>query len=134
MSATFGPFGGPDPPAAIFCYSRNHNGELPARHLASYAGTLQAAAYAGFGELFDAQRRPGPITEAACWSHGRRNFFELADLRKAPLAIDYMLKRWTGSPVRRACRVIGTDRTSVRYRCPSLTPNRRPLLTPLGAD
>ncbi|MGH7095576.1 MAG: IS66 family transposase [Stellaceae bacterium] len=80
------PFGGPDPPAAIFSYSRNRNGEHPARHLASYAGILQADAYAGFGELYDAKRRPGPVTEAACWSHGRRNFFELADLRKAPLA------------------------------------------------
>jgi len=82
------PFGGLDPPAAIFYYSRNRNGEHPARHLASYAGILQADAYAGFGELYDTQRRPGPITEAACWSHGRRKFFELADLRKAPLAIE----------------------------------------------
>ena len=80
------PFGGPDPPAAIFSYSRNRNGEHPARHLAGYAGILQADAYAGFGELYDGKRRPGPITEAACWSHGRRKFFELADLRKVPLA------------------------------------------------
>jgi transposase len=76
------------PPAAIFYYSRNRNGEHPARHLARYAGILQADAYAGFAELYDAQRRPGPITEAACWSHGRRHFFELADLRKTPLAIE----------------------------------------------
>ena len=76
------PFGGPDPPAAMFFYSRNRNGEHPARHLAGYAGILQADAYAGFGELYDGKRRPGPITEAACWSHGRRNFFEQADLRK----------------------------------------------------
>jgi transposase len=82
------PFGGLDPPAAIFHYSRNRNGEHPARHLAGYAGILQADAYAGFGELYDATRRPGPITEAACWAHGRRNFFELADLRKAPLATE----------------------------------------------
>jgi transposase len=82
------PFGGPDPPAAIFYYSRNRNGEHPARHLTGYAGILQADAYAGFNELYDAKRRPGPIAEAACWSHGRRNFFELADLRKAPLAIE----------------------------------------------
>jgi transposase len=82
------PFGGPDPPAAVFYYSRNRNGEHPARHLAGYAGILQADAYAGFAELYDAQRRLGPITEAACWSHGRRHFFELADLRKAPLAIE----------------------------------------------
>jgi transposase len=82
------PFGGPDPPAAIFYYSRNRNGEHPARHLADYAGILQADAYAGFGELYDAKRRPKPITEAACWSHGRRNFFVLAETGKAPLAIE----------------------------------------------
>jgi len=36
------PFAGPDPSAAIFYYSRNRNGEHPARHLASYTGILQA--------------------------------------------------------------------------------------------
>src|SRR3954470_20103364 len=82
------PFGGPDPPAAIFYYSRNRNGEHPARHLAGYDGILQADAYAGFGDLYDARRRPGPITEAACWSHGRRNFFVIADTGKAPLAAE----------------------------------------------
>jgi transposase len=82
------PFAGPDPPAAVFFYSRNRGGEHPARHLAGYAGILQADAYAGFGDLYDGRRRPGPITEAACWSHSRRKFFELADLRKAPLAIE----------------------------------------------
>ncbi len=82
------PFAGPDPPAAVFFYSRNRAGEHPVRHLADYAGILQADAYAGFGELYDGKRKPGPITEAACWSHGRRHFFEQADLRKAPLAIE----------------------------------------------
>jgi transposase len=82
------PFAGPGPPAAVFFYSRNRNGEHPARHLAEYAGILQADAYAGFGELYQARRRPAPITEAACWSHGRRNFFKLADTAKAPLALE----------------------------------------------
>ena len=82
------PFAGPDPPAAVFFYSRNRAGEHPARHLAGYAGILQADAYAGFGDLYDGKRKPGPITEAACWSHGRRHFFEQADLRKAPLAVE----------------------------------------------
>jgi len=82
------PFAGPAPPAAIFFYSRNRGGEHPARHLAGYAGILQADAYAGFGDLYDGKRKPGPVTEAACWGHGRRKFFELADLRKAPLAIE----------------------------------------------
>jgi transposase len=82
------PFAGPDPPAALFFYSRNRSGEHPNRHLAGYAGILQADAYAGFGDLYDARRRPGPITEAACWSHGRRKFFVLADLGKSPLALE----------------------------------------------
>src|SRR5262249_49210610 len=82
------PFGGADPPAAVFFYSRDRSGQHPARHLAGYAGILQADAYAGFGELYEAKRRPGPITEAACWSHGRRKFSVLAEVAKAPLALE----------------------------------------------
>jgi len=42
------PFGGLDPPAAAFFYSRDRTGGHPERHLASYAGLMQADAYAGF--------------------------------------------------------------------------------------
>ena len=82
------PFGGPAEPAAIFFYSRDRGGEHPCRHLAGYAGILQADAYAGFNDLYDPARKPAPITEAACWSHGRRKLFVLADVAKAPLAIE----------------------------------------------
>src|SRR5438128_7441705 len=82
------PFAGPAPPAAIFFYSRNRGGEHPRRHLAGWAGILQADAYAGFGQLYQARRSPRPITEAACWAHGRRKFFVLADLRQVPLAVE----------------------------------------------
>jgi len=82
------PFAGPDPPAAVFYYSRNRNGEHPNRHLAGYTGILQADAYAGFGDLYDGKRKPGPVTEAACWSHGRRKFFGIADTSKAPVALE----------------------------------------------
>jgi transposase len=74
------PFGGHDPPAAVFFYSRDRGGEHPERHLAGYAGILQADAYAGFQRLYEAGRKPGPITEAACWAHSRRKFFVLADI------------------------------------------------------
>jgi transposase len=77
------PFAGPAPPAAIFFYSRNRDGEHPSRHLAGYAGILQVDAYGGYNGLYDAKRNPRPITEAACWSHGRRKFFVLADLAKS---------------------------------------------------
>jgi len=73
-------FGGPAPPAAVFYYSRDRRGEHPQVHLASYAGILQADAYGGYGKLYDPGRSPGPVIEAACWSHARRNFFVLADV------------------------------------------------------
>jgi transposase len=82
------PFGGPEPPAAVFFYSCDRGGEHPRQHLSSYAGILQADAYAGFNELYLPGRVPGAITEAACWAHGRRKFFVLADVAKAPLAIE----------------------------------------------
>ena len=82
------PFGGPAPPAAMFYYSRDRRGEHPNRHLAGYGGILQADAYAGFNELYSEARKPGPVTQALCWAHGRRNFFKLAELAKAPLAIE----------------------------------------------
>jgi transposase len=91
------PFAGPAPPAAVFFYSRDRTAEHPERHLAGYTGILQADAYAGFNRLYAADRRPGPIMEASCWAHGRRKFFELADVAAkargtlsvlAPLAVE----------------------------------------------
>jgi transposase len=74
------PFAGPAPPAAVFFYARDRTGEHPERHLASFAGILQADAYAGFIRLYAADRKAGAITEASCWAHGRRKFFALADV------------------------------------------------------
>jgi transposase len=74
------PFGGRDPPAALFYASRDRTREHPERHLASYAGILQADAFDGYNRLYLADRKPGPIVEALCWSHARRKFFELADI------------------------------------------------------
>jgi transposase len=82
------PFGGPAAPAAALFYSPDRGGKHPERHLASYAGLMQADAYAGFNRLYEATRKPGLIVEAACWAHARRKFFELARLRKAPIAIE----------------------------------------------
>ena len=82
------PFGGHAAPAAMFHYSPDRRGEHPEKHLANYSGIMQADAYAGFNGLYAAGRKPGPITEAACWAHGRRKLYELADLQKAPIAIE----------------------------------------------
>jgi transposase len=82
------PFGGTDPPAAMFRYSRDRKAIHPERHLAKYSGILQADAYAGFNGLYAPGRQPGPVLEAACWAHGRRKLFKLAEVHHMPLAIE----------------------------------------------
>ena len=74
------PFAGTGPPAAMFYYSRDRAGEHPQRHLADYAGIFQADAFGGYTKLYEADRKPGPLVEAACWVHARRPFFAMAGL------------------------------------------------------
>jgi transposase len=74
------PFGGTSPSAALFYASRDRSGEHPERHLKQFTGILQADAYAGYNRLYLPDRKPGPVTEALCWSHARRKFFVLADI------------------------------------------------------
>jgi transposase len=82
------PFGGTAAPAVVLYYSPNREGEHPQRQLAKYAGIMQVDAYSGYNALYVAGRQPGPIIEAACWAHGRRKLFDLARLRKMPIAIE----------------------------------------------
>ena len=74
------PFAGSAPPAALFCFSPDREMTNPNRHLAGWAGTLQADAYGGYNDLYRANRNPTPVLSALCWSHARRKFFELADI------------------------------------------------------
>src|SRR5690606_36661419 len=74
------PFGGASPPDLLFSASRDRSGDHPERHLKQFNGILQADAYAGYNRLYLPDRKPGPVTEALCWSHARRKFFVLADI------------------------------------------------------
>jgi hypothetical protein len=74
------PFGGTAPPAVVFRFSRDRAGEHPTEHLTGWKGILQADAYAGYNQLYDPKRVPGPVASALCWAHARRKFFELADV------------------------------------------------------
>src|SRR6478735_9417539 len=76
------PFAGPAPPAAVYYASGDRRGEHPQKHLAAFAGILQADCYNGFEPLFDPQKTVRPITPAFCFAHARRGFFELADIEK----------------------------------------------------
>jgi transcription initiation factor TFIIIB Brf1 subunit/transcription initiation factor TFIIB len=46
--------------------------------LESFTGTLHADAYAGYKSLYKSDKYPdNEITEAACWAHTRRKFYEI---------------------------------------------------------
>ncbi len=78
------PSGGTAPPAVWFAYSPNRRGEHPQEHLKSFAGILQADAYAGFAPLYAGNA----IREAACWAHVRRQFYDIHQAHASPLAAE----------------------------------------------
>jgi transposase len=69
------PFGGTAPPAVVFRLERDRGGEHPAGHLKGWQGILQGEeghktvrgtvlptnAYAGYNQLYDPKRVPGPV-------------------------------------------------------------------------
>ncbi len=75
------PWDGGAPPAALFHFSTDRRKEHPTRHLAEWHGVLQSDVYGGYNDLYLGDRSPGPVRSALCWSHARRKFFELADIK-----------------------------------------------------
>jgi transposase len=76
------PHGGQRPPAAAFFYSPDRKGEHPRNHLKNFKGVLHADGYAGFNGVFET----GLVTEAACWAHVRRKFFDVHAATDSPIA------------------------------------------------
>ena len=76
------PAGDETPPAVWFAYTPDRKGEHPKAHLSDFRGLLQADAYAGFEQIYEA----GNIREAACWAHVRRKFYDLQVAHKSPVA------------------------------------------------
>jgi len=75
------PFGGGAPPAALYYFSTDRRKEHPIRHLTGWTGILQADVYGGYNDLYRHNHKPAPVLRALCWSHARRKFFELADIK-----------------------------------------------------
>jgi transposase len=76
------PWGGADPPGVAYVYAPDRKAERPIAHLAGFKGILQVDGYAGYSKL--AER--GDVRLAFCWSHVRRNFYELATPGPGPIA------------------------------------------------
>jgi len=68
--------------AVAYDFAMSRGREQPSRFLASFRGTLLVDGYAGYGEVL---KRPG-MTEAGCWAHVRRQFFEVFEATKSPAA------------------------------------------------
>ena len=78
------PWGGPDPPAALYFYSPDRKAERPAFHLDGFRGVLQVDGYVGFERL----AASGDIVLAACWAHARRKFYDIHAATGSPIAAE----------------------------------------------
>jgi transposase len=87
------PWGGTDPPAVAYMYAPGRGGEHALRHLAGFSGTLQVDGYVAYKQLTDPKRWGGPLVLAHCWSHFRRQFYDIAKGGNAPIASEARLRR-----------------------------------------
>ncbi len=69
-----------------FCLSRA--GEHARRMLQDYAGVLVTDDYSGYKALY----ATGKVTEAGCWAHARRKFFEAHKLNKSQIAQEALVR------------------------------------------
>jgi transposase len=80
------PWGGSDPPAVVFRYAPGRGKEHAKTLLGDYAGLLQCDGYAAYKSV--SSSRAGGPTLAFCWAHVRREFYDLAKGRTAPIATE----------------------------------------------
>ena len=86
------PWGGADPPAVAYAYAPGRGGVHAARLLDGFSGILQVDGYAGYNQLASPSRSGGPVTLAFCWSHLRRQFYEVYVGGNAPIATEALAR------------------------------------------
>jgi transposase len=84
------PWQGDLPPAVAYVYTEDRVWNRAREVLADYAGVLQVDGWGGFKRLAGKQDAApddaGGVTLAFCWSHSRRQFFELHQSSQSPIA------------------------------------------------
>jgi transposase len=82
------PWQGDLPPAVAYVYTEDRVWDREV--LADYTGVLQVDGWGGFKRLTGKQDAlqgdASPVTLAFCWSHGRRQFFEIHQSSQSPIA------------------------------------------------
>ena len=116
------PFGGADPPLAVYVYAPNRKAEQPIAHLADFAGIVQVDGYAGYRPL----ARKNSVQLAFCWSHVRRRFYELAAAGPAPIASEALERIATLYAIEKEIRGCSADARSAARQDKS-----RPILAAL---
>ena len=86
------PWGGSDPPAVAYSYAPGRGGEHAVKLLDGFHGVLQVDGYAGYKKLAVPSRPGGPVTLAYCWSHLRRQFYEVYVGGNAPIATEALAR------------------------------------------
>jgi len=82
------PWRGGAPPAVVYSYAPGRSGDYAAALLKGYTGVLQTDGYTVYGKLADPKRAGGPLRQAFCWAHWRRQWFDLAKSQPAPIAAE----------------------------------------------
>ncbi len=75
-------------PVVVFDYAKDRKGEHPRRFLGDWRGILQTDDYGGYDALY----RTGRVTEAGCWAHVRRHFYDVNEAAPSPVAQEALLR------------------------------------------
>jgi transposase len=82
------PWSGAAPPGVAYVYAPDRKHARPAEHLAGFRGTLQVDGYGAYAALAEA----GEVELAFCWSHVRRQFYEIQADTPAPIAAEALVR------------------------------------------
>ena len=112
----------------VYSYAPGRGREHARALLGGYRGILQCDGYAGYKRLAAAATGPGPSAVAYCWSHARRQFYDLALKAKAPVATEALRRIAALYAIEAEVRRISPERRLAERRARS-----RPLVEDLFA-
>jgi transposase len=82
------PWAGHAPPGVAYVYAPDRKHARPAEHLAGFSGILQVDGYGAYAQL----AQHGDVALAFCWSHVRRQFYEIQVKTPAPIATQALVR------------------------------------------
>jgi transposase len=82
------PWDGRAPPGVAYVYAPDRKHARPAEHLVGFSGILQVDGYGAYADLAEA----GGVALAFCWSHVRRQFYEIQLKTPAPIATEALVR------------------------------------------